>query len=588
MVWPTVKEVQEYRKKVYKIASDVIANHPDLEDSNGTTPVKITWDHPLWSIFTGADQPVDAILYVKLHQSRRNESGIQGDVSPHEHVLFETSCCCSGSGMLVGFSGFVGIVGFRTWSEDAGLQMQVRGACHAMQQRMDTWANCQEGWCATGAGSNQFVYFFDKVFWHFVAFHSRLVPVLALVGLHQILLVLLDCLLPLLVTADPVEDANGIFDWVSCLRHNVQTPASPNCGATASVMTCPVKQSTSVLEIKMFLAMKLGIDPGVMSVVTKQGCSWRIQTDSEEIARKVMVKGIKSFKRERHKWPSPIAIIGTGHAGLRQAMFFLKNKEYNFIVYDRKALVGGTSWIDQANTTSKLQTELGTYHLQYDEDNPVPKNMSTWPSTAELLQHFREVSEEYGIMPYCKMCTNIKEIKIKTGTKQEVQAEMAQRGWATQTYTLTLEPTDGTGDGRGDNIGATGAPCEDVDHSAVIMYPGNLTIPKRCELPGEDTFEGEVSYAIMNDFDYGKVTGKQVAILGHGAFAVENLRTCMEFSCRQAYMVCRRKNLACPRVVSWFINQSVHPINGPLTMKSFLPMYNLLGFDPWNTSRTTF
>ena len=24
-----------------------------------------------------------------------------------------------------------------------------------------------------------------------------------------------------------------------------------------------------------------------------------------------------------------------------------------------------------------------------------------------------------------------------------------------------------------------------VDHSAVIMYPGNLTIPKRCELPGE-------------------------------------------------------------------------------------------------------
>lgn len=30
---------------------------------------------------------------------------------------------------------------------------------------------------------------------------------------------------------------------------------------------------------------------------------------------------------------------------------------------------------------------------------------------------------------------------------------------STQTYTLTLEPTDGTGDGRGDNIGATGEPC---------------------------------------------------------------------------------------------------------------------------------
>ena len=28
-----------------------------------------------------------------------------------------------------------------------------------------------------------------------------------------------------------------------------------------------------------------------------------------------------------------------------------------------------------------------------------------------------------GMPRYCKMCTNIKEIKIKTGTKQEVQAE---------------------------------------------------------------------------------------------------------------------------------------------------------------------
>jgi len=55
MVWPTVKEVQEYRKKVYKIVSDVIATHPGLDDCNGTKPVKITWDHPLWAIFMGME-----------------------------------------------------------------------------------------------------------------------------------------------------------------------------------------------------------------------------------------------------------------------------------------------------------------------------------------------------------------------------------------------------------------------------------------------------------------------------------------------------------------------------------------------------
>merc|ERR1740139_2072489 len=98
------------------------------------------------------------------------------------------------------------------------------------------------------------------------------------------------------------------------------------------------------------------------------------------------------------KWDTPIAIIGTGHGGLRQAMFFIKHKEFNFVIYDRKNQVGGTSWIDQANVTSKLQTELGTYHLQYDEDNPVPKNMQTWPTAGELLVHFDQVAREYGVM----------------------------------------------------------------------------------------------------------------------------------------------------------------------------------------------
>ncbi|CAK8997563.1 Exostosin domain-containing protein [Durusdinium trenchii] len=162
--------------------------------------------------------------------------------------------------------------------------------------------------------------------------------------------------------------------------------------------------------------------------------------------------------------------------------------------------------------------------------------MSTWPSTAELLEHFKEVAEEYGVMPYAKMCTNVGEMTIKTPTRQEQTAEMTATGrnWFSQTYTLTLEPTDGTGDGRGDNIGLTGEPSFKVDHSAVIMYPGNLTLPKRFDLKGEDSFDGPISYAIMNDFDYNATTGKRIGILGHGAFAVENLRTCLEYSCKKA------------------------------------------------------
>lgn len=53
MIWPTVAEVHEYRKDVYKVVSEVIASHPALDDKDGTEPLTIGWDHPMWSMFMG-------------------------------------------------------------------------------------------------------------------------------------------------------------------------------------------------------------------------------------------------------------------------------------------------------------------------------------------------------------------------------------------------------------------------------------------------------------------------------------------------------------------------------------------------------
>lgn len=336
------------------------------------------------------------------------------------------------------------------------------------------------------------------------------------------------------------------------------------------VLVLPVYTNTKVFEIKALLIERLSANPDHLRLVQKQGSSFRVQQDHEEVARTVTLHGIKSFKRVEARYELPHMIIGAGHIGLKLAMTWIMDGYSNFIVFDRKDRVGGTSWIDQANTTSRLQTEVGVYHLQYHEDNdwPLWAVENPWPSRDKLLEHFQEVSERFGILPYCRMNTNVRSLNV------------VGRDYWTQTYEVTIKT-------KGNNE-------EVVKGASVSFFPGNLTNPKRVTYPGEDTFDGDIVYGISSQFDYSKVNGNTVMIVGSGAFAVENVRTCVEFEAKKVYMVCRRKTISMPRLVSWLINQSYDALSAKLTLEAMSPMYDLIGVDQWsyygvqaNESRTT-
>jgi hypothetical protein len=53
MVWPTVREVHEYRKDVYDTVVNAIMTHPSLDDKGGSQPVVVNQTHPMWALFMG-------------------------------------------------------------------------------------------------------------------------------------------------------------------------------------------------------------------------------------------------------------------------------------------------------------------------------------------------------------------------------------------------------------------------------------------------------------------------------------------------------------------------------------------------------
>eukprot|EP00435_Cladocopium_sp_Y103_P010442 s2088_g2.t1 len=56
----------------------------------------------------------------------------------------------------------------------------------------------------------------------------------------------------------------------------------------------------------------------------KQGCSIRKLRAGDEMATSASVKGINSFRPQRHIWPHPAGVIGAGYNGLKTAMIYAK------------------------------------------------------------------------------------------------------------------------------------------------------------------------------------------------------------------------------------------------------------------------
>merc|ERR1719188_2898135 len=160
------------------------------------------------------------------------------------------------------------------------------------------------------------------------------------------------------------------------------------------------------------LCEKLGIQEAKLAFFFKQGAYLKKLNDIDEVVDKMIVKGIRSFGRVREEYRYPHVIGGAGQGGLRMSICFVQKGQQDFVCFERREKLGGNSWLEWANPTSKVQTELGTYHLNWSEMSEVPKNMPVWPSRDELLKHYNEAVDKEGVRPYLKFNTDVMSMDV--------------------------------------------------------------------------------------------------------------------------------------------------------------------------------
>mmetsp|Transcript_34128 Transcript_34128/g.77297 ORF Transcript_34128/g.77297 Transcript_34128/m.77297 type:complete len:724 (-) Transcript_34128:38-2209(-) len=340
-------------------------------------------------------------------------------------------------------------------------------------------------------------------------------------------------------------------------------------GQPDQTLSFPVQVCTQVGDVRNAISSQLGVEPDDLKFIVKRGCSVRVQNDIDEIGSDVKVRGITSFKHQAYRWDHPTIVMGSGYHGLKTCMIYKQSGNDDFICFDRHDRVGGYCWITAANKTSRLQTELGSFHVWWgpefvQENNGFPDadRWGIWPHKKEILEHFQFAAETYGVLPNIRFRSSIDQIQLMNGRPKDLHMY----------YDISVVKLDSKEEER-----------EVVQGSVMFNFPGSMTRNRIVEYPGEDAFDGHIGYGMNDDIGYDDLPGSVSAILGNGAFAIENLRTCVENGAQMVYLITRRKNLASPRMPCWFVHQSPIPVPGWLVLKMFKPMYSLCGFgDPFD------
>ena len=207
-----------------------------------------------------------------------------------------------------------------------------------------------------------------------------------------------------------------------------------------------------------------------------------------------------------------VLIVGGGITGLYGA-HRLTEAGISCHVVEARDIVGGI-WSQYANATSQVNTSEGAYRL-IESQTRTNRDHST---TAEILKDMRLI------------VTQMKD-NLFTATRT------TQIEGSNGAYNVTVE--------------REGGPQTIACKGVILAVNDRIGPPREITWRNQDQFNGLVCQGISDQTKDVDWHGKKVAVIGMGAFAVENVRTALENGAERVTIVCRRHGTVCPKIIDY-------------------------------------
>ena len=207
-----------------------------------------------------------------------------------------------------------------------------------------------------------------------------------------------------------------------------------------------------------------------------------------------------------------VIIVGAGVTGLYAANRLLENK-ISFCVVDKRDIIGGI-WSLYANRTSQVNTSEGAYRI-IDKKIRSNRDHSTTREILEDIAHLsRNIAENLFLNSEVDRIDKIDNLYQIGITRNQEKHMVKSKG-------------------------------------VILAINDRVGTPRKIDLENQNNYRGKIISGISkvaNDFDW---ENKKVAIIGMGAFAVENARTALEGGARHVTVVCRRHGTVCPKIIDY-------------------------------------
>ncbi len=179
----------------------------------------------------------------------------------------------------------------------------------------------------------------------------------------------------------------------------------------------------------------------------------------------------------------PIAIIGTGFAGLGMAIQLKLHGYHDFVVFESADGVGGT-WRDNTYPGCACDIPSHLYSFSFERN---PNWSRQFSPQAEILEYIEGCVEKYDIGPHIRFRTRV----------DEARWDEARARWLIETST-------------GERFVA----------KVLVGGTGPLRVPNKPDIEGLESFDGAVFHSAEWDHDY-DFEAKRVAVIGTGASALQ-------------------------------------------------------------------